>query len=555
MTRNSTAASGGKSGASPTDISPAVGRSASGLTWWSMALIALGFGVPVFEFFTNIWRLPHYQFFPGAIAAAGFLAWSRLKEVARPLNPGMLWVSLPILLLSLTILTLAIQLWSPWLAAIAAVVCLIGLIWWLGGWALMRQMIPALILVLIIIPPPLGMDSKLTLFLRGVATTASSRLLDLLWVVHSITGNIIELPQHKLLVDEACSGINSVLFISAFTLFYLLWRRRSFWGYLLFIPAALGFVVMGNVVRITLCAWVRFHNGIDLLTGWKHETIGLILIAIYVGLVMSLEHLLYSGRAGTRESAPNLDKARSRETSRPAPEPVRRRISPVWGWAVGILFGLMGIAGGVRGHAFHNEGRQLSATSALREGAMFDLPDRIGVWRRLSAGEPALKKIETLGLSSMLWTFVSPSATVAVVAFDYPIWGYHDVTLCYTNSGWDIIKRERMAQDDHKTPPWLEMEMKKGLEGNGSLWVGTINERGQWMEVAQLKRSLLDRIRSLGPFEGAEETSYRIQLLITSTSPLSAQDRESATLLFQEARALLVQQLLGQLKPQKRGTP
>jgi exosortase len=549
MTQKSTSTPAGESGPSPSGIGPAAGRSLSGLTWWSAGLIVLGFAPLLLEFFTNIWRLPHYQFFPGALAAAGFMAWSRLKEVARPLNPGQPWVTLPLLLFSFALLTLAVLLGSPWLAAIAAVVCLIGVIWWSGGWALMKVMVPAMLLLLIIIPPPFGMDSMLTLFLRRVATSASSRFLDLLRVVHCVSGNVIELPEHKLLVEEACSGINSVLFISAFTLFYLLWRRRSFWCYLICLPAALGFVVMGNVARITLGAWAQFHNGMDLLTGWKHETIGLILVAIYVGLVMSLEHLL----SGVPRPGPSFENASSHVSSPPASGPVRR-ISPVWGWAAGILFCIMGLAGAAR-HALHQENHySLLSKSALREGATFELPERIGPWRRMMSGEPALKKIETTGLHSVIWPFVNPSATVAVIAFDYPFWGYHDVTQCYIANGWDIMKRERISKDD-KTPPWLEMEMRKDMEGHGSLWVGTINEQGQWMEVAQVKRSLLDRIRTLGPLGNSEETSYRVQLLITGPSPLSADDRESAARLFQQARALLVQQLFGQLNQQKKVVP
>lgn len=528
-------------------------RSPSGLTWWSAGLIALGFAPLLLQFFTNIWRLPHYQFFPGAFAAAGFLAWSRLKEVARPLNPGTPWATLPVLLFSSAILTLAILLWSPWLGALAAVTCLTGVIWWLGGWTLMKRMIPALILILIIIPPPLGLDSKLTLFLRGVATTASSRLLDLLLVVHCVSGNVIELPGHKLLVDEACSGINSVLFILAFTLFYLLWHRRSFWCYLIFIPAALGFVVMGNVLRITLCTWVRFHNGMDLLTGWKHETIGLILVAMYIGLVMSLEHLL-SGAPKSSWRTPT--KTNSRTISPPVSGPVRRRISPAWGWAAGLFFGIMGLASGARYCDFFQHDKKIvfhfTGPSALREGSRFNLPERIGTWTRLSPVGSATKELETRGVHSIIWSFQNPSNTIALVALDYPIWGYHDVTVCYKGNGWNITKRERMAKDN-QTPPRLEMEMSKDPEQYGALWVATINERGQWMEVDQVQRSFLDRIRFSAPqvLVGSEETSYRIQLLVTSASPLSPDEHESATRLFQESRAILVEQLLGQFNLQK----
>ena len=538
----------------PAEPGASLAGSASGLSRWTLGLIAFGFAPPFIEFLANIWNLPPYQFFPGALVGAGILARDRIKEVPRPLNPGLPWVTIPVILISFLALAVAVLLWSPWLGTVSAVICLIGMLWWGGGWPLLRNMIPAIIMIATIIPPPFGLDNELTLHLRSIATAASSRFLDFLHVVHCVSGNVIELPNQKLLVEEACSGINSVLFISAFAIFYLLWRRRSFWCYLICIPSAIGFVVMGNVIRITLGAWSQYRLQIDLLSGWKHETIGLILVAIYIVLVMSLEHLLYSPKLVKEESrgfSQSYGNTKAEASRSAVKRPAQRRISPAWGLIAGILFGIVGLAGIASCYSTHQASQYLVAKSALSKGAKFDLPEQIGAWKRLTTGGPALKKVETVGVSSMIWTFVSPSKTIASVAFDYPIWGYHDVTLCYTGNGWDIFRRERIEKDD-KTPPWLEMEMKHHAEGYGNLWVSNINEHGQWLEVTQVKRSFFDRLRrSLGSLGGAEETSYRVQVLITTPLSISANDREAATQLFQEARTLLVQQLLGQIAPNK----
>src|SRR5204862_2406378 len=113
--------------------------------------------------------------------------------------------------------------WSPWLGSLAAMIGLVGVIWLLGGQKLLRCMSPALLLVLTIIPPPLALDTRFAEQLRVLAVNWSSHLLDLLGVTHSQSGNIIELPGQKLLVEEACSRINSVLVTMAGCLFYMLW--------------------------------------------------------------------------------------------------------------------------------------------------------------------------------------------------------------------------------------------------------------------------------------------------------------------------------------------
>ena len=76
-------------------------------------------------------------------------------------------------------------------------------------------------------------------------------MLDLLGVPHLREGNILSIPGKQLLVEEACSGVNSVLFMSSACVFYVLWRRRP----ILFLPVifflTIGAVLLGNLFRIT----------------------------------------------------------------------------------------------------------------------------------------------------------------------------------------------------------------------------------------------------------------------------------------------------------------
>jgi hypothetical protein len=52
-------------------------------------------------------------------------------------------------------------------------------------------------------------------------------VLGLLGIPHMLTGMIIEIPGQRLLVEEACSGINSVLSMTSACVFYAMWQRRS----------------------------------------------------------------------------------------------------------------------------------------------------------------------------------------------------------------------------------------------------------------------------------------------------------------------------------------
>jgi exosortase len=281
----------------------------------------LAFAPLLVVFFLNLWAREPYQFFPLSIAAACYLAYRELKqrsevggqrsEVGGPTSgsstdspahrpteaPALLTsdlrplTSVLCLAPSLLLLGVATVFWSPWLAAIAAFLGLIGLTLRRGGWGLFVAMIPALLMLAIIIPPPFNLDSRLTLALRSLAVRWSSPMLDLLGVTHVITGNLIEIPGRQLLVAEACSGINSVLSTLAACLFYLLLRRRSVLESIFALACTGIFVLLGNVARFTLGAWLLFRWRIDILSGWWHAGFGLVLFISYIVLILSFDQL------------------------------------------------------------------------------------------------------------------------------------------------------------------------------------------------------------------------------------------------------------------------
>ena len=501
---------------------------------WNLVLLGFGFVPLLVVFFLNLWKLPEYQFFPQALAGAGFLAWDRLREVSRPMVGGPPSLSAALLLVSFSGLALAVFFWSPWLAIVAALPAGIAVLWRIGGGALLRKTGPALVMVLTVIPPPLGLDLRLGLFLREVATTLSSRALDLLGVVHSVSGNVIELPGQKLLVEEACSGINSVLFVTAFCLFYFFWRRRSFWCFAICLPAALAFVVMGNVVRISLGAWLRYYHGIDFLTGWKHEAESIVLVAGYVVLVVSLEALFPRGKIQAPQTPPPC-----REI------PAARAFPPLWFRTACCLFAVLGVLSTFKAWALSKATLEPlhAAASALAGGAVFSLPDRIGDWSRSETGPPKVSTIETLGLSSAIWNYQRPGMQ-AVIAFDYPIWSYHDVAECYLRNGW-LIQRKEIIVPKNGTPARFQLTMKKGLGTLGTLWFATINEKGEWVDLATLKHDFISR---LGLPESRQETTYRIQLLLVGDKTPDSASVEAVNQLFEEAAATLAREMLQQVR-------
>ena len=203
------------------------------------------------------------------------------------------WV--PTLLLvgsSWLLLLSAMRLHSPLIAAISMLMLLaavfreIGRRWQIsylwGIWALL----------LLVLPLPLGLDRVLITKLQLASSWLSSVVLDGVGVLHLMEGNALYLPGKQLFVDEACSGIISILSIVAAAAIVGVWWNRPPLYVLLLSVSGVAWATLLNVVRISLIAYCYDQFGLDWSVGFPHELLSLVLFGVTFVALLSTDQLL-----------------------------------------------------------------------------------------------------------------------------------------------------------------------------------------------------------------------------------------------------------------------
>ena len=239
----------------------------------------------------QLWIRPHYQFFPLVLLGAAVLAWSRRGQVGS-LTPGSAVRTSLVLAAAWILLAAAELLYSSWLAAVACLVVVAALLYGIVGGRLLRLLLPAWALLWLAIPPPFGLDSLLVRSLQTLTTRWSSGVLDLLRVYHVMEGNVVEVGGRRLLVEEACAGINSLFSVLACTLFFVLLVRRPPLRAFLLTLAAVAWVLLANVGRVVTVAYFSARGGVNLADGWRHDALGLLLFALALVMIWSTDRLL-----------------------------------------------------------------------------------------------------------------------------------------------------------------------------------------------------------------------------------------------------------------------
>ena len=94
-------------------------------------------------------------------------------------------------------------------------------------------------------------------------------------------GVTLVIAQYQLLVEDACAGLNSIVSLTAISLFYIYILHNASWRYslLLFvwiIPAAL----FANLVRVLTLVLITYYFGNAAAQGFLHSTAGMIMFVV-----------------------------------------------------------------------------------------------------------------------------------------------------------------------------------------------------------------------------------------------------------------------------------
>ena len=529
----------GASKASPEPAAPETQRPGAGLNPRAAILVGLGLAPLGLGFLLSLWERPHYRFFPLALAGAAWLAWSRGKEARRAGEPGSALVSGPLLGLAFLLLAAGTALWSRWLGGVAGFVGLVGLVWWGGGWALTRTLSPALLMVLICLPPPAGLDDSMLAFLLRTTITISSRLLDLFGVLHWLNGGVLEMPGHTLLVGLAGSGLNWVPAMLAAGLFFVLWRKLSIWRGLVMLAGAFAFAVLGLVVFIMVGARLVINHQTDISSGSVHQVAGVILFVGGASLVVSLDRLLVflTSPIFARELEKTIGAPALSEKPRPVPAP----LSPSSGLAIGAAFALLGMVELGRGWVHHEQVLAESAPpeSPLRADATFALPEQIGEWTQIPSPASVIEEVQTSGAVAKVWHYQRGNS-VASVALDYPLRGHADAAAGYTARGWKVLQMAfQGGGGTNAAAPAAGVAFRKNLVTRGTLWSSTVDEIGHW-QAAPARTGWGERLKMT---PRVQPSTCRVQVFLAGYKSPDPAERELVWQLFEGARAQLGRQI------------
>jgi exosortase len=230
---------------------------------------------------------------PIVLATGGWLIWRQWENLSSDGKSGQL--SITISLLAVAIITYVFGRAFDFLTAEAAGVYLIGLAaaqTFFSGRAVVRNWFPFFYLALAV-PPPAWLLAQATGPLKHLVSAAAIGTLTPFGIPVAREGVTIFVAQYQLLVEDACSGMNSIIGLLAIGLFYIYVARKAslFYAAILacfIIPIA----ITANIIRIVTLVLITYGFGDAVGQGFLHFAAGIFVFVVALLLVFLTDNVL-----------------------------------------------------------------------------------------------------------------------------------------------------------------------------------------------------------------------------------------------------------------------
>ena len=326
----------------------------------------------------------------------------------------------------------------------------------------------------------------------------------------------------------------------------------------LLVMSAVFWAIFMNTIRIMAIPVSMKFFEFDLAHGNAHTLLGYASLIVGITLILSTDQLILfffgpvedaeeSGRFGRvigkmwnglipdSSKQATSSRGRSKRSRQPVPPSVQKAL---WVFASVMLFAGVWQLWDVRQCVLQAD-KKLSVrvfdgdvTVPFSEG---DIPQEIENWTRISFKTNQRNAGSDFGERSDVWQYKAPSC-YATASLDQTFPGWHELTTCYTNTGWKIIDRKaltraqalgRKSSDDSGGDDWdmIEVTMQKPTGERGYLLFSHFDSFGQglavpksWNTINGFFTRMINRLSHRIRATLVQSEAYQIQVFLNSYS-------------------------------------
>ncbi|MDR1968818.1 MAG: exosortase [Burkholderiaceae bacterium] len=268
--------------------------------WWLPAMlagsIALAYAPTVAGLIAGPWQTEQEGHGPLIILASLWLLWrsrGRLRGLPVAPAPAWGWASL---LIGLVLMFLARTQGVLPVEALSVLPVIVGCVLLGAGWKALRAFAFPIGFLIFAVPAPDWLIDSATVPLKVMISNLVTQVLYMADYPVAHNGVLIMIGGYRVLVKDACSGMNSIFSLSAIGLFYAyMFRRDQRLRGVLLLLSIIPIAIIANFVRVIALVLIAYYGGPDMIEGAVHDMTGIGLFVVALVLLMLFDALLGLG--------------------------------------------------------------------------------------------------------------------------------------------------------------------------------------------------------------------------------------------------------------------
>jgi len=220
-----------------------------------------------------------------------FVLWQERKKL-KAIASSPSWAGFPLVVLSLLMLVLGVLGAELFFSRVSLLILLAGLIILFQGWKFFRAVLFPWAFLILMIPIPNLIISRVTFPLQLLAARLATVLLELVGVPVLRQGNLIGLASISLDVAEACSGIRSLLTLVTLAIIYGYLMETRRWVRVVLAISALPIAVVANSFRVFVTGLLVQYWDPEEAMGFFHTFEGWLIFVVALLMFFALHRLI-----------------------------------------------------------------------------------------------------------------------------------------------------------------------------------------------------------------------------------------------------------------------
>jgi exosortase len=220
-----------------------------------------------------------------------YLAWERRREfLSAKIEPAM--AGFIVVVCSLGLLLVGVFGAEVFTTEMSMIGTVAGAILFLFGWARLRVMLFPLLFLLLMVPLPAIIFNQIALPLQFTASGFAEAALRIVHIPVLREGNVIHLSNISLEVEEACSGIRSLVSLLTLGIVYGYFMDSRCWMRVVLGATTIPVAILTNGFRVAGTGAAAYHFGSEVAEGFLHAFSGWFVFVAACLLLFAIHQLL-----------------------------------------------------------------------------------------------------------------------------------------------------------------------------------------------------------------------------------------------------------------------